>query len=311
MLQKLGKGDEVITRGGVIGKITGVCDDGVLVLELQEKVRVRVPRAYVEGQAGTARSPECRLRKSAPLRNVRHAARLRRRGDSWIAVSSGGRSPCSGSSCSASGTLAPTFPARTRCRRGSRLQKKINLGLDLQGGMHIVYSIDLDKAVDDKASRDQARPRGAVRRRQDRRRRSRRRRRRHDPARRGHGDPWPTRPSAKAEVESEIDSDYGDDHDQTRDVRADRRRRTRSASRSSTSYADGIKKAALTNAVTTIRERINEKGVAEPSVVEKGDDIIVELPGDPDDPVDHRDQGHHRAHREARVQGRRRRLRAT
>ena len=49
----------------------------------------------------------------------------------------------------------------------------------------------------------------------------------------------------------------------------------------SPSYADGIKKAALTNAVATIRDRINEKGVAEPSVVEKGDDIIVELPGDP------------------------------
>ena len=50
MLQKLGKGDEVITRGGLIGKITGVGDDGVLVLELQEKVRVRIPRAYVEGK---------------------------------------------------------------------------------------------------------------------------------------------------------------------------------------------------------------------------------------------------------------------
>jgi preprotein translocase subunit YajC len=50
MLGKLGKGDEVITRGGMIGKITGVSDDGILVLELQEKVRVRVPRAYVEGR---------------------------------------------------------------------------------------------------------------------------------------------------------------------------------------------------------------------------------------------------------------------
>jgi preprotein translocase subunit YajC len=51
MLKKLGKGDEVITRGGVIGKITGISDDDtVLVLELQEKVRVRVPRAYVEGR---------------------------------------------------------------------------------------------------------------------------------------------------------------------------------------------------------------------------------------------------------------------
>jgi preprotein translocase subunit YajC len=50
MLQKLGKGDEVITRGGLIGRITGISDDGVIVLELQEKVRVRVPRAYVEGR---------------------------------------------------------------------------------------------------------------------------------------------------------------------------------------------------------------------------------------------------------------------
>ena len=50
MLQKLGKGDEVITRGGLIGKITGVSDDGVVVLELQEKVRVRVPRTHIEGR---------------------------------------------------------------------------------------------------------------------------------------------------------------------------------------------------------------------------------------------------------------------
>ena len=50
MITKLGKGDEVITRGGIIGKITGVSDDGIVVLELQEKVRVRIPRAYVEGR---------------------------------------------------------------------------------------------------------------------------------------------------------------------------------------------------------------------------------------------------------------------
>lgn len=50
MLSKLGKGEEVITRGGVIGTITGVSDDGILVLELQEKVRVRVPRAYIEAK---------------------------------------------------------------------------------------------------------------------------------------------------------------------------------------------------------------------------------------------------------------------
>ena len=50
MLSKLGKGDEVITRGGIIGTITGVKEDGTVVLELQEKVRVRVPRSYIEGK---------------------------------------------------------------------------------------------------------------------------------------------------------------------------------------------------------------------------------------------------------------------
>lgn len=50
MLQKLGKGDEVITRGGIIGKITGVSEDGVVVLEIQEKVRVRIPRSYIDAK---------------------------------------------------------------------------------------------------------------------------------------------------------------------------------------------------------------------------------------------------------------------
>jgi preprotein translocase subunit YajC len=50
MLGRLGKGDEIITRGGLIGKITGVSDDGILVVELQEKVRVRMPLAYIEGK---------------------------------------------------------------------------------------------------------------------------------------------------------------------------------------------------------------------------------------------------------------------
>ena len=51
MLQKLGKGDKVITRGGLIGTITGVSENNaLLVLEIQEKVRVQVPRSYVEGR---------------------------------------------------------------------------------------------------------------------------------------------------------------------------------------------------------------------------------------------------------------------
>ncbi len=49
MVNALQKGDMVITRGGVIGKISGI-QDNVLTLEVQEKVRIRVLRSYVEGR---------------------------------------------------------------------------------------------------------------------------------------------------------------------------------------------------------------------------------------------------------------------
>ena len=49
MLAALGKGEMVITRGGLIGKISGV-KENELVIELQEKVRVRVLRSHIEGK---------------------------------------------------------------------------------------------------------------------------------------------------------------------------------------------------------------------------------------------------------------------
>ena len=49
------------------------------------------------------------------------------------------------------GVLAPSFVPE-KLPSWFFWEKKINLGLDLQGGLHIVYSIDLDRAVDDKAS---------------------------------------------------------------------------------------------------------------------------------------------------------------
>jgi preprotein translocase subunit YajC len=58
MLSKLGKGEQVITRGGIIGTITGVQSNDIVVLEIQEKVRVRVPRSYIENKwTGTEVAP--------------------------------------------------------------------------------------------------------------------------------------------------------------------------------------------------------------------------------------------------------------
>jgi preprotein translocase subunit YajC len=48
MLSGLKKGDQVITRGGVIGRVTGV-QDSIVTVEVQEKVRMRFAKSYVEG----------------------------------------------------------------------------------------------------------------------------------------------------------------------------------------------------------------------------------------------------------------------
>lgn len=49
VLAALGKGDVVVTRGGIIGKISGV-KDSELILEVQAKVRIRVLRSHVDGK---------------------------------------------------------------------------------------------------------------------------------------------------------------------------------------------------------------------------------------------------------------------
>lgn len=48
-LSGLKKGDQVVTRGGVVGRVTGVTDT-MVTLEVQEKVRMRVLKSYIDGQ---------------------------------------------------------------------------------------------------------------------------------------------------------------------------------------------------------------------------------------------------------------------
>lgn len=161
---------------------------------------------------------------------------------------------------------------------------EINLGLDLQGGLYIVYNIDLDKAVDDRASdikrnldskfidpatkveavvKNPSKPNGAV-------------------------SILLKDPTKRAEIEKLMSSDYGDTvtkYDCPPPSPTDPKGSVALCYRVSSSYADGIKVAALRNAVNTVRERIDEKGIAEPTVKEKGEDIIVELPGLDDEDV--------------------------
>lgn len=152
---------------------------------------------------------------------------------------------------------------------------RMSYGLDLQGGLHLVYSIDLDKAIDDRASelkRDiESRMidegvKGAVK--------------------------TPSMPlgavtvlvddaAKRPLVMSWIDKDYRGAKGNEITMLDCPAAEPKSAIcfRVSSQFGDNLKKAALSNAVSTIRDRINEKGVAEPNVVEKGDQVIVELPG--------------------------------
>jgi len=47
MLKKVGKGDTVITNGGLIGKVIKVVDDNELQVEIGENIRVRVLRSGI------------------------------------------------------------------------------------------------------------------------------------------------------------------------------------------------------------------------------------------------------------------------
>jgi preprotein translocase subunit SecD len=154
--------------------------------------------------------------------------------------------------------------------------KKINLGLDLQGGLQIVYSIDLDKAIDDRAAEikrdlesrltDEHADKTAVK----------------TPSHPlGGVVVLAESPAIRDKVKSWVESDYmtgRESQAEWADCPADAGANA-VCFKVSENFGDQLKKSALTNAVATIRDRINEKGVAEPSVVEKGDQIIVELPG--------------------------------
>jgi preprotein translocase subunit SecD len=160
--------------------------------------------------------------------------------------------------------------------------KEIQLGLDLQGGLHIVYSIDLDKAVDDKASEIKRDIEGHF-----------------EEDKVDQQTYKVSTPSALGAVTVRVTDDALLDPTRSwvlstyRGVvveracpESDPERAHALCFRVSSDYADSIKRAALAQAIETIRSRIDEKGVAEPTVVSKGDDIIVELPGIDDERIE-------------------------
>lgn len=150
--------------------------------------------------------------------------------------------------------------------------KKVQLGLDLQGGLYIVYSIDLDKAVDDKASEIKREFEAKMAEREIQGRVS-----------------TPRQPIGAVSItlddaaqKSEIDSDFLSDYDEVLeplDCPEEAETERLVCLRVSPDYADGIRKSAQEQAILIIRDRIDKRGVSEPSVKTKGSQIVVELPG--------------------------------
>ena len=53
MLSRVGKGDKIITSGGIYGTVTGASDT-TLTIEIAPKIRVKIARGYVAGLANQA-----------------------------------------------------------------------------------------------------------------------------------------------------------------------------------------------------------------------------------------------------------------
>lgn len=57
MLSNLKRGDEIITNGGLLGRITGLTDR-YITLEVAEKIRLRVVRSHILGKQGDVKAQD-------------------------------------------------------------------------------------------------------------------------------------------------------------------------------------------------------------------------------------------------------------
>ncbi len=148
--------------------------------------------------------------------------------------------------------------------------KQINLGLDLQGGMHLVLEVDTEKAVESTTERISQEIREQLK----------KERIRHVSVDRIEG----SRISATVKQEESIEKFKALLDDEFRDLRE-----LKKTERDGTFAVvmdlpdedrDQIKKLAVDQALETIRNRIDQFGVAEPDIRRQGENrILIQLPG--------------------------------
>jgi preprotein translocase subunit SecD len=145
--------------------------------------------------------------------------------------------------------------------------KRIQLGLDLKGGLHLVYEVNIEKAVASKVDRlanevdDALKKKGAD----------------ITVSRTGRDDIAITFkvPGEMAKLDDELLKPYRRDLDV---VSRDPATATVKLKYDSDRVAE-VEELALRQAIETIRGRVDKFGVSEPTIIKKGTDIVVELPG--------------------------------
>ncbi|UCE54397.1 MAG: protein translocase subunit SecD [Desulfobacterales bacterium] len=167
--------------------------------------------------------------------------------------------------------IIPTVEMRINHKKEPTLwpRKQINLGLDLQGGMHLVLEVDTEKAVESNAERISQEIREGLK----------KKRIRNVAVDRIEGIKIATRVQNKeavSKVKELLDDEF-------RDLKL-----SESTDNEMTVFtmeipdreSDHIKKLAVDQALETIRNRIDQFGVSEPDIRRQGDKrILIQLPG--------------------------------
>ncbi|HVZ72191.1 MAG TPA: protein translocase subunit SecD [Polyangia bacterium] len=155
--------------------------------------------------------------------------------------------------------------------------KKIQLGLDLQGGLHLVYEVNIDKAVASKVDRIASDIEDKLRK-----------------------DKGVTDLVVNREGRDDITFTFKPASDAAKlddALLRDRRKELDVVTRDTTSgvvrlrldpdQVEEVRDYALRQAIETIRTRVDKFGLAEATIIKKGTDIIVELPGLKDSDFEH------------------------
>ncbi|MBW2731396.1 MAG: protein translocase subunit SecD [Deltaproteobacteria bacterium] len=148
------------------------------------------------------------------------------------------------------------------------VKAKLNLGLDLQGGIHLVFEVEVEKAISDKADRlasdieERLIKDKKIKPQIDREGR----------------DDIVIHFSPKADIKKTDKKFMADFRSNLDEIERDEAAGVLRL-RMDKDYISEVQEYAIRQAVETIRGRVDGFGVAEPTVLRKGHDIVVELPG--------------------------------